>query len=360
MTAVGLSVTAWLVLRTPEVPGRPAHPPYLTYFLIDGLTQSVFRQELAAGRLPNLARLVEEGTYVENGIAAFPSMTAYGFYPFITGRDAAASGVLGLRWLDRRLPLGPFRNYVGRTSRAMNGDFAPSPPTVFERFPGQHSATFNSYANRGAVRREMLGWDFSMAKYQEHSRVVRALSRVPLLGPSLFPNWYRAESNVVDRAILDLKRRPKVQWITFAGPDGRHHIAGMDGTYVALVRHIDGLIGRYRAASRRLGQEDQRLYAVISDHGLTEVKENVDLRRPLELAGLRAWRGEATHLLASVPREPWAVWKDQDAVIAINGNTLAHVYLRNPAVPGEGGWRTPPSAAVLRTYPRQGGGGRSM
>mgnify|MGYP000650113857 CR=1 FL=1 len=105
-----------IATRSPA-PGSPAKAPYLTVFLIDGLSEAVFVRELAAGALPEMQRLITEGTYVPHGVGAFPSMTGYAFYPFLTGHDATESGVLGLRWFNRGIAEGNFRNYVGRTVR---------------------------------------------------------------------------------------------------------------------------------------------------------------------------------------------------------------------------------------------------
>lgn len=344
------------MLRPAPPRGRPADPPYLTFFLVDGLSQEVFQRELAAGNLPNIARLISEGLYVEDGIAAFPSMTGYGFYPFITGQDAVHSGVLGLRWFRREAKEGNFRAYVGRTNVMMNEDFIAEPPTLFECFPGQHSFSVNSYANRGVVRSEKLGWGFSMAKYQEKYSAVRFLAGTPWLGPRVLPDWYQAETQVLEVALADLPHQPKVQWITFASPDGRNHISGTDATYVGLVRHIDGLIGRYRAESQRLGQEDKRVYAVISDHGVIDVHKNVDLRQALGAAGLRAWRGEATHLRQSKLDDPLSTWADVDVILAVNGNAMNYVYLRAPGVTGDEAWRTQPEpGAAFQQPPHRGG-----
>ena len=87
-----------------------------TIFLIDGLSSEVFKEELAAGRLPVMQKMIEEGLFTENGISSFPTMTGYGFYPFVTGVDATKSGILGLRWFDRAREKGNLRNYVGKTN----------------------------------------------------------------------------------------------------------------------------------------------------------------------------------------------------------------------------------------------------
>jgi len=330
--------------------GRPGEPPFLTYFLVDGLTDSVFREELAAGRLPNIAKLIAQGTYVEHGIGAFPTMTGYAFYPFITGRDATLSGVLGIRWFDRSRTSGNFRNYVGRTQALMMQDFRPEVPTLFEMLEGQHSFSLNSYASRGAVDRQMRGFDFSMAKYQERYWAARTLAKLPLVGPWLLPDWFKAEENVMATAMADLANRPKVQWVTFTSPDGNHHLDGFAGRYVELLRHIDMLIGRYREESARLGQEEQRIYALLSDHGVSEVGANIDLRKPLAEIGMEAWRGEPTAYSTELS-DKLEKWEPYDAVIAINGNLLNYLYLRPPGKP----WKSIPEPALLRAWPSPNG-----
>ena len=56
--------TAWRRLAPHDV-GSAASAPYLTVFLLDGLSDSVFRAELEAGRLPQVAALVREGALAE-------------------------------------------------------------------------------------------------------------------------------------------------------------------------------------------------------------------------------------------------------------------------------------------------------
>lgn len=313
------------------VPGRPAPAPWLTIFMIDGLSATVFEEELAAGRLPALSRLVAEGRYVPAGIAAFPTMTGYGFYPLITGHDAAGSGVLGLRWYDRDRPSGNFRNYVGRTNRAMNGDLVPVPRTLFECFPGQHSFSVNSYLNRGVHEAATGTWQYTAAKYRTRHWLTNGLRRIPWLGRIAVPDWQRADSTTVAQAIDDLPNRPKVQWLTLMSPDAHSHIHGMDSAYRERIRQIDGLIAGYRRESAALGQEQNRLYLIASDHGVVDVAANIDLREPLGRLGLQTWRGPATYFRMAELDRPQASWEDTDVVEAINGNTMAYLYLLSDA-----------------------------
>ncbi len=323
-----------------EAPYAPAAtPPYLTVFLLDGLSRDVFLRELAAGRLPHIARMVREGVWVENGIASFPSMTGYGFYPFITGRDAAKSGVLGLRFFARQRERGNLRSYVGSTNGLMNNDFSSAPPTLYERFASEHSFSINTYANRGVKKDVKIGWSFTMAKYRGKWWVPDLLAKIPLLGERLVPSWEQAESEVLDRAIEDLDHRPKIQWITFASIDGYQHVYGTDEKYAELVRNADALIGRYREESRRRGLEDERVYAVITDHGVVDARQNGDLRKVLGRGGFVAERDEATHLFESQLEEPIDTWEKADAVVVINGNMLNYLYFRDPDATGARAWQ---------------------
>ncbi len=354
-----LAAVVWgLRPRDPYDPAlRPGTPPYLTIFLIDGLSQEVFRHELAAGHLPEMQRLIDQGTYVEDGVTAFPSMTGYAFYPVLTGHDAVDSGVLGLRWFDRAAPRGNLRNYVGRTNVNMNDDFTPGVPTLFERFPTQRSSSFNTYADRGSKRHGTWGWSFTMAKYRDHTWFVRALGGLPFVGPRIAPDWKGAEDEVIAAAVADLAYQPKVQWVTFASPDAYDHMHGCDSTYVALVRHIDTLIGAYRAESARLGLEGQRIYAVLSDHGVADISRNVDLAAALRArCGVRLDRDHATNLWTSALDRPLDEYAGVDGIVAVNGNTLNYLYFRHPGYAGVEGFRHRLDARQLAAYPLPRGG----
>jgi hypothetical protein len=353
--ALALLAGAWLARGRGGPAGVPATPPYLTIFMLDGLSPRVFDDEMAKGHLPEMADLADRGALIRHGVSSFPSMTAYGFYPFLTGQDAARSGVYGLRWFDRGRDQANLRSYVGATQDLMNVDWAKAPLTLFERVHPQHTFTVNSYANRGALRSEKVGWSFAMAKYRRVAWQPWLVGEIPLLGAALVPDWERAEARTVEAAIDDLRRRPKVQWITFASLDAHQHVQGTDARYNTLLRHVDTLIARYRAASRELGQEPQRVYALLADHGVADARQSSDLRSALaECCGLRAVRDEATRFRATALDVPLSTYADQDAVVVINGNMLNFVYLRNPAAPAGQEWRQPLQESQLTTYGERG------
>jgi hypothetical protein len=293
--------------------------------------------------------MIDEGVFVRDGIASFPSISAYGFYPFITGEDAAKSGIYGIHWLDRSREEGVVRNYIGRTHPRLNGDLRPEVATIFERFGAQHSFTANSYCNRGAHASYSTGWGYTMATYRGDWWVPRALAAVPLIGDRLAPDWPAVEHSVIDAAIADLHSAPKIQWITLVSADAHAHHHGLEKRYPELLRGLDAEIGRYREASDRLGLERERIYAVVSDHGIEEVHASVDLTRVLAAHGLRAFQPESTKLLDDELTGALDEVAGFDAVVAINGDLMAHVYVRDPDRVGIAGWRErPPRAALER------------
>ncbi|HET8648192.1 MAG TPA: alkaline phosphatase family protein, partial [Vicinamibacteria bacterium] len=274
-----------------------------------------------------------------------------GFHPFLTGQDAARSGVLGLRWFDRSRARGNLRSYVGFTQDLINSDRGPRPLTLYERVGSQHTSSVNTYANRGVRLDVRVGWSFAMAKYRDVWGPARALGGIPALGRVLVPDWERAERKAVQAAIDDLQRRPKVQWITISSLDGHQHVHGTDARYTALLRSADAEIGRYRVASRRLGTEAQRIYAVLSDHGVEDARVNLDLRDVLaSCCGLRAVRDQATRFRTSSLDVPLSDYAEADAVVVVNGNMLNYVYLRDRAAPEGGPWRQPLARAALSAY----------
>ena len=329
----------------------PAKGNTCTVFLIDGLDNVIFKEELSKGNLPVLAALVSNSLYVEEGISSFPTMTGYAFYPFITGHDATESGILGLRWFDRSRDKGNLRNYVGRTNIHMNADIHDSIPTYFELADKQYTASVNTYMNRGVKESVMTGWAHTTAKY-EGKGIFRALRAVPWLGKRMAPDHFRHESDVMDIAVQQLRKNPKLHWITFPSPDAYNHVFGTQHTYRELLRYIDHLIGVYIREIRDLGQEGERSVAVISDHGISDVNQNFDFCSwASDSLGLNIERGKSVNLYYSSLKESLQDLMKYDGYFVINGNLSAYLYMKNPAQEGLMQWRYPLPEDMITAYP---------
>lgn len=327
---------------------KPTTGPTLTYILIDGLSQDVFESLEAEGKLPHLSSLMNEGHYIKNGIVSFPSMTGYGFYPYITGVKAQQSGILGLRWFDRSRSKGNLRNYVGRTNIHMNNDIDTTYKNIFELSRPFYSVSMNSYMNRGVSESKKFGWAHTTSKY-ENLFPFSLIRKLPIMGKLIVKSHFNHEELVSKEAIKQLKRNPKVQWITFAGPDAYNHINGTDSTYLELLIHIDGLIGEIKAAIQEYNQADTRHLFVVSDHGVADVDNNIDVREALE--ELNITRGVCTHLSTSKLEEPLESLSDCDGYFVINGDHAGFLYMAESMnSQSEERWRKSLSESELRSY----------
>lgn len=302
----------------------------VSILLLDGLSQSIFEQNLQANKLPNLKKLIQSGTYIKNGIGAFPSMTGYAFYPFITGKDASTSGIYGLRWFDRNLEEGNLRNYVGRTNIHMNQDIDSQQKNIFELSDDQYTCSINSYMNKGVKESALTGWRHTTSKF-EHTPLFRFLAAIPYFGERITADFFEHETYAMDLAKKQLERNPKVQWVTLPSLDAMNHIHGTTADYSILLTHIDSLIGNFVQTIDNLGQSNTRALAIITDHGISDVHQNIDLRHNFKQGlGLELERGESVHLLTDELKTPLEEFENKDGYFVINGNLSAYLYMRNP------------------------------
>lgn len=357
LAVLSICVALYLTSRTvtyigshPLTSGRTA-----TLILIDGLSQEYFKTSLKNKNLPNIEKLIQRGTYVENGISSFPSMTGYAFYPFITGHDAIESGIIGLRWFDRARDKGNLRNYVGRTNVWMNQDITDTIQTFFESSGSQYTSSINSYMNRGVADSQFTGWTHTTAKF-EGKGVFSAIKAIPIAGPHLAKNHYQHESAVMEMAISQLKQNPKLQWVTLPSPDATIHVDGMTAEYPKLLHHIDSLIGVLVVSIRDEGQSDDRMIAILTDHGIATVKKNIDfIYEAKSLAGLDLERGNAVNYTSMLLDTPLEKFIDLDGYFVINGNLCAMLYLRDPQKNGTESWRSNLPYDRLTHYPSSDG-----
>src|SRR5689334_16916343 len=72
----------------------------------DGTVPPLVEEMLKQGKLPNLAKLIEGGTFADDVLAGFPSKTAPSFASLMTGAPPAITGITGNR--VPRAPRGQF------------------------------------------------------------------------------------------------------------------------------------------------------------------------------------------------------------------------------------------------------------
>jgi hypothetical protein len=76
-------------------------PPKLVLCVIDAMAPEMLERTIAAGAAPVLERLVAEGTYVPDCVAAFPSVTPVCAASIVTGRGQDEHHIPAMNWYHR-------------------------------------------------------------------------------------------------------------------------------------------------------------------------------------------------------------------------------------------------------------------
>ena len=76
-------------------------PPKLVLAVIDGLRSPVLEQVVSDGQAPHLAAVMERGSYVDDCVAAFPSVTPVCTASIATGAGPDAHRIPGMNWFHR-------------------------------------------------------------------------------------------------------------------------------------------------------------------------------------------------------------------------------------------------------------------
>ncbi|MDQ3751895.1 MAG: alkaline phosphatase family protein [Actinomycetota bacterium] len=87
----------------------------VVYTVIDGMGSEAFEQACASGRAPALNFLRQNGRYVRDSVAVFPTITPAATASLVTGEVPARHGIPGMCWYDRSA--GRFVNY-GQSPRS--------------------------------------------------------------------------------------------------------------------------------------------------------------------------------------------------------------------------------------------------
>src|SRR2546425_2479534 len=272
--------------------------------LIDGARCDVLRELLGRGELPNLARWVIEPGGLSTGTTVFPSTTGVAYIPFLFGPLPGRVGIPGLRWLDRPGAAGALRaqwraapSYCGVQAGWLNSDIAPA-PSLFDLVPESIAICtplirgLRPGANRLIFRRAVLG---SAAHYV---------------------GTYPALDRAVARAWVDAAAEPWLfLFVVFPGVDGISHLK--DPLHPAVLesyRLVDRALGAFVARVRKQGRELPAFF-VVSDHGMTVMREHTDPAVLLERDGVPTFR------------HPVHVWR-RDARVAtmVSGNASVQLY----------------------------------
>ena len=252
--------------------------------VLDGTSATVFRDELDAGNLPNIQRLVDRGARFDSGvIAEFPTVTWTNHASMLTGAEPGHHGVLGNVWMDRERGVrhvtaaqgqarianssGLLDDRVETLYEAATRTFGDDTLTVAIGAPQARGASYAPLDGQGMLRftadapsmlRELRS--SSAATYDETARAAssryRGTSSVQHVSTSTLVN------------LLDHGRDPKVAMLELQLTDDMAHVAGPQNDLTRrALRESDRQVGRVLDALERNGKLDDTIVAVTADHG---------------------------------------------------------------------------------------------
>lgn len=249
---------------------------------IDGLKPDYVLSADAHGlKIPNLRRLVEEGTYATGVTGVYPTVTYPSHATMVTGVSPARHGIFANEPFD---PMG--KNLDG----------------WYWYVEDLRSETLWEAAREGGLVTASVDWpvsvgapvDYDIAQYwragnAEDRKLIRALSTPGLLreaeaavGPFPEGNDYTLEGDRKRAKFIDFvlrEKKPDFTTAYFGGLDTEEHESGpySQGTFQVL-EGLDQLVGRVRARADVL--------CVVSDHGFLRSDKEVNLNAALREAGL--------------------------------------------------------------------------
>lgn len=284
--------------------------------LVDGLRPDVAERMLAAGALPNLARMTGRRG-VGRAVTTFPSTTNVAYLPFLTGCAPGRLNVPAIRWLDRADYGGRWwrerdalRSYCGYQAGRLDADLPADVRTIWELVP-ESAGIFTPVTrglspdgNRAGLARQFWG---AVAHFipQLHGFADRAVAR---------------------RLLAAVEQPLRFVFAQFPAVDGYTHRWGPDSPRVHnAMRFIDDTVGEVLAALTRRGERDDTLLVMVSDHGAAPVHTHLDLAD---------WfRGRGVPALS----HPVMWQRDPRVAVAVSGNGHATIYAR-PGVPRADRW----------------------
>ncbi|MBC7644597.1 MAG: alkaline phosphatase family protein, partial [Thermoleophilia bacterium] len=269
--------------------GRLGASPYGTaeralMFVLDGGSQAVLLDEVAQGRLPNIARIMKMGTTFRNGsIVDYPTVTWANHNTLMTGASPGHQGLLNNSWYNRDtgkeqlITDGGFQNSL-MTNKMMNTQAETLYEAVGRTYgPDAITMSINDPSGRGAT--------FSTLELAGLGGVVRRLFSVVKHfiddGKSIVDHRFEKDkdywsSSKMDRAGVAIGQAyfssantPRLAVFELALTDNQGHMKGPHAPDArAALQEADRNIGAMLKILDERGLTDSTALVVTADHGM--------------------------------------------------------------------------------------------
>jgi arylsulfatase A-like enzyme len=278
------------------------------FYLVDGAHIEVLPELIEKGLLPNIKRIIDEGTY-RKATTCFPSTTGPAYLPFLTGHFPGTMDITGIRWFDKkefkrsRLNKYAMRSYCGPEAAWFNTDMPADKPTLFELM-GESYNLYNmitrNVPDEYDLGKKGKGWLYTRAHFKKRHHPV------DLQGHQRVMDMLKSGKDF-DFLFAVF---PSVDW------DSHYHHIRDDRT-VEAYKIVDNSLGEVRALLEEKGWWDDTLFLMTSDHGLTPTTKHLDLGEWMTKQGLKS---------VYYP----VIWKSNPkSAVMISGNSFGSIHLLN-------------------------------
>jgi phosphonoacetate hydrolase len=267
-------------------------PAHVVGFLWDGTNANVLYDMLAAGEVPNLARLLDAGTGLAHGaMASLPSVTLANHTTILTGAHPGHHGVLHNAWYDRVEGRQIITNSPETWPWAMQS-LSPAVETLHQAihraFPGSRTVSVNEPCDVGADDStfEVLrtggrlahppkpeDLPFATERFVRPEKSYAISSQIDHLGlVQALDVWDGAR----DGRAADGGPLPRFTFVNFTLTDAAFHHSGPYAEIArASIRDSDARLGRILDAVERAGVWDRTAFFLVADHGMEDSNPEV-------------------------------------------------------------------------------------
>ncbi|MFX1380342.1 MAG: alkaline phosphatase family protein, partial [Promethearchaeota archaeon] len=255
---------------------RNAKVNQVILIIIDDVRAEQLFKLMKEKRLPNMAKIAEEGIKCSNCITSYPAITFPCYGNIITGAYSGyfpkeGSGVPMYHWLNRIDPPSmskktPFiRNYGDRSQLLkVNKDIGKNVKTIFEQAPKGNVLSSSCFLFRGA-----------------YFVAGRSVFDVEGIFNNIAIAFEHPQSYFSNREVP----RISVGYI-FQTDDIMHRKGFNDSNYINLIIECDKYLGSLISTLKRTGYYDSTAIGLISDHGNYQAKKNFNLEPFIKQKGL--------------------------------------------------------------------------
>jgi hypothetical protein len=282
-----------------------APPDHVIGFLWDGTNANVLYDMVAAGEVPNLARLLAVGTGLGHGaMASLPSVTLANHTTILTGTHPGNHGILHNAWYDRARGQQVVTNSPATwpwSMQALSVRVETIHQAVHRTSPGAHTVSINEPCDVGAdystfevlrtggqlarpPRADEL--PFATERFVRPEKSYETSSRIDHTGMvQALDVWDGAR----DGRSADGTPLPRFCFVNFTLTDAAFHHSGPYAEIArASIHDSDARLGQILDAVERSGVWERTAFFLVADHGMEDSNPEVtgDWAPALAAAGI--------------------------------------------------------------------------